>query len=314
MQNDAPFLGRIPTFAFVLLCLGASISGAAVLLLVAAFALSFVEFMIGVEPQLIYQGPTLIFAIITGGILPTVLLVRRRRKYRCQQPMPPNIPSNSDKADNLRKPNQQTEGSSQSDFIPRNGRASESPIEKIWYYADGGKRTGPVAASDIEELLARRQIDKNVEVWRKGMKDWVPIHETELVNKIDDVTPPLPSYAVNNIVVWLLAFSPLIFAAIDQTMKQQQVLQMLGGDVSSLNSLLSGNVAGIPWFVPGAIYFVLCVIDINLLYRAGYRAWYLGASAFLFSPIYPFVRASRLKQPPYYGFVFIVCLLLQGFA
>jgi GYF domain 2 len=313
MQNDAPFLGRILTFTFVLLCLGASIFGAAVLFLAAAFGLSFVEFMIGVEPQLIYQGPALIFFIIIGGILPTMLLIRRRRKYRCPQPTPPNILSHRDRTDNLRKP-EQTEGTSQSDFISNNNRAAEPRIEKIWYYADGGKRTGPVAASDIEELLARRQIDKNVEVWRKGMKDWVPIHETELVNKIDDVTPPLPSHAVNNIIVWLLAFSPLIFAAIDQTMKQQQVLQMLGGNVSSLNSLLSGNVAGIPWFVPGAIYFVLCVIDINLLYRAGYRAWYLGASAFLFSPIYPFVRASRLKQPPYYGFVFIVCLLLQGFA
>jgi hypothetical protein len=313
MKHSTPFLGRVHTLAFVFLCVGASILGGILFFLVAAFCLGFVEGLFDQGPQSIYQGPTLIFTLV-GFILPVIVLFRRRRKSRRS---PPILDDNSIKRDKISvNLDHDTNGKPplQSPTMPIDQPASVSENEDIWHYADGGKRLGPVSAARIKSLLSSNQLDRHVLVWRKGMKDWAPIHETDLVDTVDDAAPPLPSHAVNNVVIWLLAFSPLIFAAIDQTMRQQKALQMLGGDVAALRSMLTGSGGSLAWYIPALSYFVLCVVDINLVYRAGYRAWYLGASALLFIPIYPFVRAGLVRQIPYYGFVFIVCAILESLA
>ena len=310
-QTKPPLLARIPIVIFVVLCIFASILGAIIFSVVGLFTFGLVDAVLGRDTDTIYAG--MAFGSIFGFSLPIILLVSSRKRKQ-----PPPIPR-AVKPANTASTSERAEipGEEFGDGPPSFASDDQRPppdVENIWYYTDRGAKHGPVSSTTIEGLFARKQIDKDIFVWRKGMKDWTPIHATEFAEKIDDVAPPLPSHVVNNIIVWLLAFCPLIFAAIDDTIRRQQISQAVNGDVSALTSILSGHQDGLSWAIPAASYFVLCLIDINLLYRAGYRAWYLGASALLFVPVYPFVRANLLKQPPYYGFVFIVLLLLEAFA
>jgi uncharacterized RDD family membrane protein YckC len=59
-----------------------------------------------------------------------------------------------------------------------------------WYYANDGKRVGPVSAQEFERLVAEGVIKPATLVWRDGMKDWVA-HEslsTQDRSGVDDGT------------------------------------------------------------------------------------------------------------------------------
>jgi uncharacterized membrane protein YhaH (DUF805 family) len=42
----------------------------------------------------------------------------------------------------------------------------------MWYYAEGSNRTGPLEASDIENLIADGTVTADTLVWREGMSGW----------------------------------------------------------------------------------------------------------------------------------------------
>lgn len=43
-----------------------------------------------------------------------------------------------------------------------------------WYYAVGDDRQGPVAATEVERLIAARRISGDTLVWREGLDGWEP--------------------------------------------------------------------------------------------------------------------------------------------
>jgi GYF domain 2 len=187
---------------------------------------------------------------------------------------------------------------------------NEAAAESVWFYTDHGGQKGPISTAKLKRLIATNQIGKDTHVWRNGLKQWMPIHETELVEGVGNVAPPIPTQFISNSIVWLVAFGPLIFAVIDQEIKQNQISNALStGDVRHL--LVAGPV-GLPFYVQTIVYSILCLVDAIRIERAGYSSGYMRPLAFFIVPIYLFVRASKLRQTPYYGFVFILFLVLSA--
>jgi len=62
-----------------------------------------------------------------------------------------------------------------------------------WWYADKGKKTGPVETEELGRLLQTGRIEHRTMVWQEGMEAWRPLDEIdELYRLKDGVPPPLP--------------------------------------------------------------------------------------------------------------------------
>ena len=82
---------------------------------------------------------------------------------------------------------------------------------EIWFYELNGERKGGISETDLITLIRNGTLRHGSSVWKKGFADWTSIEETQLREHLDDTAPPpLTGAKVNNTVVWILAFAPLI--------------------------------------------------------------------------------------------------------
>jgi hypothetical protein len=112
---------------------------------------------------------------------------------------------------------------------------------------------------------------------------------------------------IGNGIAWWIAFLPLLFGLGDALLIQIRVEDSLA--TGNLLPLFSSSNHGLPTVFCLAVTTLLMAIDLNRLYRAGYKPALLLVG-FLLTPIYLFMRAHMLKQTPYYGFVWIACAVL----
>ena len=83
--------------------------------------------------------------------------------------------------------------------------------ENNWFYENDGQRKGPVSESEIIGLIKASSITKETPLWKEGFSDWMKLENTDLSIHIDKTAPPPLSGAhINNAIVWVLAFAPLI--------------------------------------------------------------------------------------------------------
>ncbi len=166
--------------------------------------------------------------------------------------------------------------------------------ERAWYYTAGGKRIGPIQESQIQTLIATNVIQSNSSVWSEGMADWTPAYQTEIKRFFARIPPPpLTGESVNNSIVWILAFAPIISA----------VIQIFVA--SSTGQLVSDF-----WWIALLLNIGLCAADGINLNRAGHK----GISGWvILVPVYLFVRAARLKQSSGYAIVWLVTFFLSFF-
>jgi hypothetical protein len=157
---------------------------------------------------------------------------------------------------------------------------------KPWYYAIGGEQTGPISRSELSALIQSGRITRETLVWSEGTDDWIPARQTEQFRSdfqpTSAVPPPLVGQSVPNGVVWTLALVPLL-------------------DVFTLGAF--------PWWAFFIVNTVLCILDKQRLRRAGhsspFTAW------IFFVPVYLFVRASKTRERPDYGYVWILCFVVS---
>jgi hypothetical protein len=60
-----------------------------------------------------------------------------------------------------------------------------------WHYVAKGVRKGPVSAATIEDLLNKKEIETDTQVWRKGMTDWKSIRESDLAELVATEPPAI---------------------------------------------------------------------------------------------------------------------------
>lgn len=68
-----------------------------------------------------------------------------------------------------------------------------------WFYAAGGKQTGPVSSSEIQRMIRSGELNPEKDLgWREGMKDWTPLGQiSELAQPAEpqQSTDPTNPYA-----------------------------------------------------------------------------------------------------------------------
>lgn len=69
-------------------------------------------------------------------------------------------------------------------------------MSEQWYYVQNGKRVGPVTFDEVNTLYKKRSLTADDYVWRKGLQNWIKIHETEEFNTPeaeDEVSQAIPA-------------------------------------------------------------------------------------------------------------------------
>lgn len=183
---------------------------------------------------------------------------------------------------------------------------SETVDDIEWFYDSRGTKQGPVTAADLRLYFKNGKINRETHVWHKGLPDWVPISDAALIVELTNAPPPLSGKLVRNGLVWVVAFMPLVFAVIDYVIIQGETSNIAARTGISPGSPGFPAVGGLPWYIPAIVTGVLCLWDERRLHKAGHSGGWLTFGALFLIPVYLFVRASRLKQFPYYGIVWLV--------
>src|SRR4029077_9752770 len=148
-----------------------------------------------------------------------------------------------------------------------------------WFYTHRGNRVGPVSESQIKLLLSGGQLDGDVQVWRRGMKDWVSVRDSELSDQIQDSPPPLAGGLISNTWVWIIAFLLLVFALADAKIEEMKLQNLAASGWWNLRVLYhQGGLppvapkrpSGMPWGIPPAFYTLFGLLDERRLRKAGH--------------------------------------------
>lgn len=192
------------------------------------------------------------------------------------------------------------------------GTSSDEPPElkeahDDWYYADDGVRKGPVSAIAIKDLLTKNAIDAETQIWRKGMKEWLSIRDSDLGFFVASQPPAISSYLIGNGFVWTLAILPVVYGIINASIGSTNQKALIW---SGITGAPYHAIKEFPWQISFAINGLLGWLDERRLSKAGYGSNWMRAAAILLVPVYLFVRAKRLKQRPSYAVCWIVMFLL----
>src|ERR1700730_857485 len=189
--------------------------------------------------------------------------------------------------------------------LPNSGEANKASNE--WYYVANGTRQGPTTATAIGELLKKKEIETDTQVWRKGMPEWKSLRESDLADLVAAEPPAISRQYVGNGYVWTLAFLPLLFGIIEAAVTASN-------QDAAARSLVLGFPyhpnKGLPPQIPLIINALLGWLDDRRLKQAGYGSWVTRVTAVLLQPVYLFLRAKRLKQRPYYTIAWILSLIV----
>jgi GYF domain 2 len=176
-----------------------------------------------------------------------------------------------------------------SDTLPDASTHMEQAVEG-WYYVSNGTRAGPLDGARMRQLLAAGTMTNATQVWKPGFGGWMPAGETAL-RQTPTEPPPVPGSAVNNGLVWTVAFVPL---------------------AGSILGLMLGLVGWPLAILFLAVNITLCFIDSGVLGKAGYDTSAFGGWAFLI-PVYLYRRAKALDQSLAYFATWMVCFFLSLF-
>lgn len=164
-----------------------------------------------------------------------------------------------------------------------------------WYYSINGERRGPLSVGSILQLYQTGAIKQETLVWTQGLTGWIPLSECGLLHNAMIGPPPVNGSAVNNTMVWWLAFMPILGSMIEYL-----VAAMIGVGSKSL------------WFITLGLNIWLCTMDDKRLRMAGYDTKSLGSTWLI--PVYLFRRAKYLGQSYSYAIVWCITFAILLFA
>lgn len=185
---------------------------------------------------------------------------------------------------------------------------SEAQAKTVnWFYEESGQRRGPISEDQMVQLIKSSKVSHGTSVWTEGFPDWLKIENTNLRAHLDSSSPPpLSGEHINNTVVWILAFAPLIgyflewiFAGI-----------IHGGNDYLTEAAMDGSKY---WFITLALNIALSIFDEKKLKAAGHNTDKFKGWVWLV-PVYLYQRAKATKQNLAYFIVWIVCFILVLFS
>ena len=183
---------------------------------------------------------------------------------------------------------------------------AQAANDTIWFYEESGQRKGPISENEIANLIKSSKIGYGSPVWKKGFPDWIKVENSDLQVYFDDTAPPpLSGEHINNTLVWVLAFAPLIGYCLEALIAgAMNIDNPVGAAVELSNSKY--------WFIAVGLNIALAYFDEKRLQKAGHNTEKFKGWCWLV-PVYLFQRAKFLKQNLAYFIVWIVCLLIVLF-
>lgn len=182
-------------------------------------------------------------------------------------------------------------------------RSTPQLEEKSWFYEQNGQRKGGISEADIIILIKNQTVSYGTSVWRQGFPEWMVIENTELRGHLEKVVPPpLTGNNVNNTIVWILAFAPIIGFVLEY-----MVAFAMNPDDEYLAEQAMQNAEF--WYITVILNIALSVFDQMSLKKAGTNTKAFKGWVWLV-PVYLFQRAKALKHNLAYFIVWIVCFLL----
>jgi len=176
--------------------------------------------------------------------------------------------------------------------MPMETATNNAALGAEWHYELNGGRLGPVSEAEILSLISNNKLARGSFVWKKGMQGWVTLDATDFASQFSDSPPPLTGDAINNTIIWWLAFAPVLGA-------------VLAGFLSGFTHKSISNF----WWATLVLNIALSIADERALKKAGHSTEKMG-SAWLV-PVYLFNRAKILKQSNAYFIVWVVLFCLS---
>ena len=168
-----------------------------------------------------------------------------------------------------------------------------------WFYEKNGQRIGPIQETQMLGLLETGGLDTQTLVWHPSLTQWLPLSATPLANSIQHplAPPPLPAAVINNTIVWILAFAPIIGIFCEG---------FIAGAVYHSEHRAMRAVS------EGEFFYITLIINIVLSYwdeftqkKAGVNTSKYGKMAWLV-PVYLWKRAKTLGQTPAYFWCWVI--------
>lgn len=162
-----------------------------------------------------------------------------------------------------------------------------------WYYEADGSRHGPVPSEKIRQFAQNNHtVYRFTKVWKEGMSEWRPADQTEL-SRFFAGPPPLTGDSVNNTIVWVLAFAPIIGVNIEAFFAA-----FLHARPSALFLITIG------------LNVILSLLDERKLNASGHNTRALGLGQAWLVPVYLYKRAKALNQSLAYFIVWLITFAL----
>lgn len=172
----------------------------------------------------------------------------------------------------------------------------------LWFYELNGERKGGITEAELIALIKNGTLRHGSSVWKKGFSDWTNLEETQLREHLDDTTPPpLPGSRINNTVVWVLAFAPLI----GLTLEYIAAYMVHSSEYRAEQAVASGHFL----YITIILNIALSYLDEKKLKKAGTDTSTFGRWVWLV-PVYLYQRSQALKQNLAYFIVWLVCFIL----
>lgn len=184
--------------------------------------------------------------------------------------------------------------------------AQEATLNQ-WLYEHNGQRKGPISEREIIQLIKTSAIFHGTLVWRQELQSWLKVENTDLGVHLDTNTPPpLSGEHINNTLVWVLAFAPLIGLFLEGLMAG---IMHAGNGYAAQTELENSDY----WFVTLALNIALAFLDERRLKKAGHDTEKFKGWVWLV-PVYLLQRAKATKQNRAYFIVWIACFVLVLFS
>ena len=192
-----------------------------------------------------------------------------------------------------------------------------SKMEEInthWWYEIDGENKGPVKDEDIIKMISSKYLKPENLVWKQGTEHWVNLKSSTFSEYFKNNNPsPVSGSAVNNNIVWWLAFAPLIGQILEGFFLEMFYPEP-SLDYDNLNSIenythyLTNTDFNAFWFITLALNFYLSYRDEERFKKSGYDTTKLGTTFLI--PVYLYKRAELLKQNNAYFWVWIILFIL----
>lgn len=184
-----------------------------------------------------------------------------------------------------------------------------------WWYEFNGEHKGPVNEEEIVQLVSIGTLKSENLIWKQGTEHWIYVKSSQFAGHIrNDNPPPLIGEAINNSLVWWLAFAPLIGQVLEGFFlelfyPEPDINYDSASSIQNYTHYLTHTNFNAFWFVTLGLNFYLSYLDEKKLQKAGYGTSRLGSTYLI--PVYLYRRAELLGQKNAYFWIWIIMFVLS---